>query len=169
MAGGLPKQAAEFHKIPYARIAIICAMWHRECVEAMAMRAHSELLALDVKPKNITTHYIPGSLELPFAAQTLFQNDSALDAIIAFGVVLKGETTHNEAVIQQVVQGFGLVSNAFGKPIINEVIGVNSIADAHKRAGNDELNKGLEAVFAVSELLYWQKGVSAHKPVIRGF
>ena len=169
MSGSLPKSAAEFHKIPHARIAIICSMWHRECVEAMANRAQTELLALEVKPKNIAIHFIPGSLELPFAAQTLLQNDAALDAIIAFGVVLKGETTHNEAVIQQVVHGFGLVSNTFGKPIINEVIGVNSIADAQKRAGNDDFNKGLEAVFAVSELLHWQKGVANQKPVIRGF
>lgn len=169
MAGGLPKPAKAFHKIPTARIAIICSMWHGQYVDAMAKRAKSELLALGVKEQNLAIHQIPGSLELPFAAQTLFQSDAALDAIIAFGIVLKGETTHNDAVIQQVVNGFGLVSNTFGKPIINEVIGVTALEDAQKRAGNDELNKGLEAVFAVSELLHWKNELAKQHTKWVGF
>jgi len=157
MSGHLPKDPSEFHKIPTARLAIIASMWHPDCVDAMITRAQAELIALGVKKENIAVHKAPGSLELPFVAQVLFENDKSLDAILAFGVVLKGETTHNDAVIQQVVEGFGRVSAHYFRPIINEVIGVNSLDDAKARSGSDDSNKGLEAVFAVSELLNWSR------------
>jgi 6,7-dimethyl-8-ribityllumazine synthase len=159
MAGYLPKPIGEFHKIPNARIAIIAAMWHQDCVDAMIERAQQELLVLDVRPEDISVHKIPGSLELPYAARCLFESDASLDAIIAFGVVLKGSTTHDDSVIQTVVDGFSRVSDRFHKPVINEVIGVNTIADARLRSDDSIANKGVEAVFAISELLYWKKSL----------
>jgi 6,7-dimethyl-8-ribityllumazine synthase len=155
MAGGLPKQSSDFHRLPNARIAIIASMWHAQCVDKMIDRARRELLAIDVKAENIKVHRVPGSLELPFAARVLFDAEPRLDAIIAFGVILKGATGHDETVMQQVVHGFGLVSDRFGKPIVNEVIGVADISDAVERSDDTDRNKGLEAVFALSEILHW--------------
>ena len=160
MAGFLPKAVADFHAIPEARVAIIAAMWHPSSVNAMVARAKQELLAVHVKEHNISTHTIPGSLELPYAARCLFEHDETLDAILAFGVVLKGATTHDDAVIRTVVDGFSRVSERFHKPIINEVIGVATLEDAQKRADNSVANKGLEAVFALTELLHWKKCLS---------
>lgn len=155
MAGALPKPKEQFHKIPTARLAIIASMWHSECVNSMINCARSLLFNLEVSTENLTVHRVPGSLELPFAARVLFELDPKLDAIIAFGVVLKGATTHNDSVIQNVVNGFSLVSDRFGKPIINEVIGVSNIEEARLRSADNDNNKGVEAVFAVSELLHW--------------
>lgn len=159
MAGFLPKQVEEFYKIPDARIAIISAMWHPQYVNAMVDRTVKELLAVDVKQENISTHTLPGSLELPYAARCLFESDESLDAVIAFGVVLKGDTTHDDSVLQNVVDGFGRVSDRFHKPIINEVIGVSSLEDARKRSDDSIANKGVEAVFALTELLHWKSSL----------
>jgi len=159
MAGYLPKPIVEFHKIPNARVAIIAAMWHKECVDSMISRATKELIALDVKQDDISVHKIPGSLELPYAARCLFEADDSLDGVIAFGVVLKGSTTHDGSVIQTVVDGFSRVSDRFHKPVINEVIGVNSITDAEDRSDDSLANKGVEAVFALSELLHWKRSL----------
>ena len=159
MAGFLPKSVDQFHKIPSARVAIISAMWHPQCVDAMVDRAVQELLAVDVKKENISTHILPGSLELPYAARCLFEADERLDAVIAFGVVLKGDTTHDDSVMQNVVDGFGRVSDRFHKPIINEVIGVSSLEDAQKRSDDSVANKGVEAVFALTELLHWKNNL----------
>jgi len=156
MAGFLPKPIKYFHKIPQARVAIIAAMWHPECVNAMVDRAVDELLAVDVSRSNISRHLLPGSLELPYAARCLFESDSTLDAVIAFGVVLKGDTTHDDNVMQNVVDGFGRVSDRFHRPIINEVIGVKTVEDALKRSDDSIANKGVEAVFALTELLHWK-------------
>ncbi|MFT7223399.1 MAG: 6,7-dimethyl-8-ribityllumazine synthase [Cellvibrionaceae bacterium] len=159
MAGFLPKNAADFHKIPRARIAIVAAMWHPQFIDAMIERAYRELLAVDVAAKNLSVHKIPGSLELPFASRCLFESDHDLDAIIAFGIVLKGETTHDHSVIQTVVDGFGRVTDRFHKPIINEVIGVASLEDARQRSDDSLANKGVEAVFALTELLHWKNSL----------
>jgi 6,7-dimethyl-8-ribityllumazine synthase len=163
MAGFLPKPVNEFHSIPDARIAIVASMWHPECVNSMVERAVTELMAAGVDEKNVSTHTLPGSLELPYAARCLFENDSALDAVIAFGVVLKGDTTHDDNVMQNVVDGFGRVSDRFHKPIINEVIGVMSIEDAQKRSDDTVANKGVEAVFALTELLRWKSSLPPAK------
>lgn len=157
MAGFLPKTARNFHKISGARIAIIASMWHAEPVNQMVLRAKKELLLLGLEEKNISIHYLPGSAELPFAADLLYTQDKQLDAILAFGVVLRGVTTHDDIVLQSLLQGFSRVSAYFKKPIINEVIGVSCIEDAIDRAKDDDNNKGLEAVFAVSELLHWAR------------
>ena len=150
MSASLPKTPEQFHKIPHARLAIIGSSWHNDCVNAMVNRAQKELLALEVKPENIFIHKLPGSLELPFAAGILFEKDPGLDAILAFGVVLKGITSHDEMVLHGVFEGFMNVTGRFGKPVINEVIGVGSVEDAKKRSGDNHMNKGVEAVYALS-------------------
>ncbi|MGH1441541.1 MAG: 6,7-dimethyl-8-ribityllumazine synthase [Cellvibrionaceae bacterium] len=156
MAGYLPKAVDQFYKIPQAKIAIVAAMWHPDCVNAMISRAKKELLAVGVNESNISIHHIPGSLELPYAARCLFEADATIDAVIAFGVVLKGATTHDDSVIQTVVDGFSRVTDRFHKPIINEVIGVSSMDDAKQRSDESISNKGVEAVFALTELLHWK-------------
>lgn len=160
MAGYLPKPVDQFHKIPNAKIAIIAAMWHKDCVNAMVQRTIDELIAVDVAREDISVHWIPGSLELPYAARALFESQAALDAVIAFGVVLKGETTHDDSVLQTVVEGFSRVSDRYHKPIINEVIGVTRVEDAKARSDDSVANKGVEAVFALSELLHWQRSLT---------
>jgi 6,7-dimethyl-8-ribityllumazine synthase len=135
-------------------------MWHARYVDGMVHRAIEELRRLGVKEKDIDVHHLPGSLELPLAARILFETEPKLDGIIAFGVVLKGATSHNDSVLEQVMQGFALTTDRFGKPIINEVIGVNDLKDAADRSGDDIRNKGVEAAFALSEYLNWKNSLS---------
>ena len=163
MAGFLPKQSQNFHRIEGAKIAIVAAMWHPQYVNAMVERAQLEMIDAGVKAEDISLHTLPGSLELPLAANMLFEADAELDAVIAFGVVLQGATTHDSSVLQTVVEGFGQVALKFNKPIINEVIGVTNLEDAAKRSDDSEANKGLEAVFALTELLHWQNSLKDNK------
>jgi 6,7-dimethyl-8-ribityllumazine synthase len=156
VAGFLPKKKEQFHKIPNAKVAIVAAMWHPQFVDAMVDRAIAEMQDAGVSRDNISVHTLPGSLELPLAANMLFESDPELSAVMAFGVVLQGATTHDASVLQTVVEGFGQVSLKHNKPIINEVIGVTSLDDAAARSDDSESNKGLEAVFALTELLHWQ-------------
>jgi len=159
MAGFLPKAVEDFRKIPNTKVAIIASSWHPQCVNAMADRCEAELLAVGVDAADIERHILPGALELPYAARQLLEKKPELDAIIAFGVVLKGATTHDDSVLQTVVDGFAQVGDRFNKPIINEVIGVTSIADAEQRSNNTIANKGVEAVYALSEIVSWQRSL----------
>jgi len=157
MAGKLPKNPEQFHRIDGARIAIISSQWHEQFVTRMVKRCEAELIRLGVQ--SCEKHLLPGSLELPYAARMLFEKRDYLDAIVAFGIVLKGATTHDSSVLQQVVHGFSLVSDRYQKPIVNEVFGVTDLSDAEKRSGDDNSTKGVEAAFALSELIAWQRGL----------
>ena len=157
MGGHLPKKSESLLDISGARVAIIASMWHAQCVDKMIARAEAELTRVGVSGEAVQVHRLPGSAELPLAARKLFESDPRIDGILAFGVVLTGITSHDASVIAQVTHGFGLVSDRFGKPIINEVIGVRELKDAEARSGNDDANKGLEAVFAFSEYIAWQR------------
>jgi 6,7-dimethyl-8-ribityllumazine synthase len=161
MKGFLPKPISDFKPIPEAKIAIIASSWHAEMVNSMIDRAKSELTKLSVSEDQIQTHVLPGAMELPLAAQLLLEKDPSIDAILAFGVVLKGQTTHDDSVLQAVVDGFSKVSLTLGVPIINEVIGVTDLEDAKARSDESESNKGVEAVYALSEFLSWQKGLGS--------
>ena len=154
MAGHLPKLPADFHNIDNSFVDIIAASWHREYVDNMIARAILELK--NVKCTDVCIHYLPGSYELPLAARMLFEKKPKLSAIIAFGIVLEGKTNHNQSVLQEVTNGFSKVMHDFKKPIINEVIGVSCLEDAKARSGDDNHNKGLEAVYALTEFLNWQ-------------
>lgn len=155
MAGHLPKETSKFHTIPGAKIAIIASSWHAQIVNQMIETCTKELEKLQSHTP-IKVHILPGSLELPLAARILFEKERELDAIIAFGVVLKGDTTHDNTVIDHVNQGFSLISDRFAKPIINEVIGVSDIKHAEVRA----ISKGIEACYAVSEFINWKRSLS---------
>ena len=153
MAGHLPKQVESFKSLENSNIAIITSSWHVEIINEMVSSAKELLNKLG--NKSISLHTLPGSLELPLAAKILFNKNDKLDAIIAFGIILKGDTSHNETVEREVANGFTLVSQEFSKPIINEVIGVSDIEFAKQRA----TSKGIEAVYAVSEFLSWKKNL----------
>ncbi|MGB1238343.1 MAG: 6,7-dimethyl-8-ribityllumazine synthase [Pseudomonadales bacterium] len=159
MAGFLPKQVADFKKIPNTKVAIVSSSWHPQCVQGMADRCIAELKAVGVDEADIEQHILPGALELPYAARQLFEKRPQLDAVIAFGVVLKGATTHDDSVLQTVVDGFASVGDRFNKPIINEVIGVTCIEDAELRSNETINNKGVEAVYALSEIISWQRSL----------
>jgi 6,7-dimethyl-8-ribityllumazine synthase len=164
MAGMLPKEPKDFIKIPNAKVAIIASSWHRSIVDQMVESAKNELLAIGVVNQNIQVHWAPGSLELPLYAKFLLEKNLDLDGIIAFGVVLRGGTTHNDSVIQSVVNGFCDLTLDYSKPVINEVIGVTKIEDAEIRA----VDKGIEAVFAFSETVNFIRSFSG-KSKVTGF
>lgn len=71
--------------------------------------------------KNIELLRVPGALELPFAAQKIIKR-SRPNAIIALGVVLKGETTHYELVCNETFRGLMDVQLKFDTPIIFGVL-----------------------------------------------
>ena len=153
MAGALPKDPQDFIKIPGAKVAIIASMWHREIIVQMVASAKNQLLAVGIKEKDIQVIWAPGSHELPLYAKLLLEKHHNLDGIIAFGVVLRGGTTHNDSVLQAVINGFIDITVTHSKPIINEVIGVNDLEDAKVRAED----KGIEAVFAFSEAVNFKR------------
>ena len=98
--------------------------------------------------------FVPGSFEIPLAAQYAFE--AGFDAVVAVGLVLKGETPHFDYVCQGVTQGVIDVQLKFSKPIGYGVLMCNDLDQAIARAGlpGSKEDKGYDSAVAALELLH---------------
>ena len=111
----------------------------------------------------IDVHTLPGSLEVPLAARDLLAEDSAgnIDAVICFGVIIKGDTLHFEMISQESMRGLGAVMHEFRRPVIVEILPVFTEQQAIDRASDDDFNKGIEAAVAAIEMIAWRRANTA--------
>ncbi len=144
MAGHAPEIAITKH--PKAKVAIISSSWHLDICDALIAGARRALEAADVK--KIEVFYVPGSFEIPLAAQKAFED--GFDAVVAVGLVLKGETPHFDYVCQGVTQGVMDVQLKFSKPIGYGVLMCNDLEQAIARSGveGSKEDKGYDSAIA---------------------
>jgi len=88
---------------------------------------------------------VPGAFELPLAARALALEGS-VDAIIALGCVIRGDTAHFDFVAGECAHGLQRVMLDTGVPVSFGVLTVENNAQAMERASPDKLNKGGEAI-----------------------
>lgn len=143
------------------RIAILKSKWYPHLVDSLSNACEAALRRHGYG--RIEVHRLPGSLELPLAAADLLALDGnqEIDALICFGVILKGETLHFEMIANECIRGLGEVIQRYRRPVIVEVLPVLKIEHAEARAGDDEFNKGLEAAAAAIEMIHWRRRLGA--------
>lgn len=134
------------------RIAIITAEWNEEITFALRDGAVSTLLKHGVKSENIIQATVPGSYELSFGAQVFAQRQD-VDAVIAIGCVIQGETRHNDYINNAVANGLTEVSLKYNKPVVFGVLTPNTHQQALDRAGGKYGNKGDEAGITALKML----------------
>lgn len=132
--------------------ALIVAEWNQEVTEALFAGAHKTLVEYGAKPENIIRANVPGSYELSFGAQ-VFARKANVDAVIALGCVIQGETKHNDYINHAVAQGLTQVSLECHKPVIFGVLTPNTQEQALERAGGKHGNKGDEAAMTAIKML----------------
>lgn len=123
-------------------VGIAAARFNPELVDALLQRVRAVLAAAGVKAKRITVARVPGSHELPVAAQWLAQGGKH-DVVIALGVLIGGDTNHHEMVGQSVSQAFQQVALATRVPVINGVIVTDNLKQAQARCSG-RINRGAE-------------------------
>lgn len=102
-------------------------------------------------------HVLPGCLEIPLAVRRVVQRDPTIEAVVVFGVIVKGDTYHFDVVKDLCMSGLEKVGFECDIPIINEILPVGAIEDARKRAGDNDSNKGIEAGIAAVEVIHWRR------------
>jgi len=149
MAGHAPSIGIK--PLPQAKVAIISSSWHLDICNDLIAGAKRALEQAQVG--TVDVQYVPGSFEIPLAAQFAF--DAGYDAVVAVGLVLKGETPHFEYVCQGVTQGIIDVSLKYGKPIGYGVLMCNDLDQAIARSGvaGSKEDKGFDSAVAALELL----------------
>ncbi|HSI89735.1 MAG TPA: 6,7-dimethyl-8-ribityllumazine synthase [Adhaeribacter sp.] len=134
------------------RFGMVVAEWNKEITDSLCKGAFETLLKHGVSEQHIHRNTVPGSYELPLAAQFLAQSNE-IDAVICLGVVIKGETKHDDYINNAVAQGLIQVSLKYNKPVIFGVLTTNTLEQAMDRSGGRYGNKGVEAAVAAIHML----------------
>lgn len=151
---GILKSVAGKSKIDLSkkRFAIVVAEWNEEITEPLFQGAHEALVKLGVKKKDIIRKNVPGSFELPLAAQWMAEKKD-IDAVICLGCVIQGETPHFDYICQAVANGIMKVNLKLNKPVAFGVLTTLNKKQAMDRAGGKYGNKGEEAAITVVKML----------------
>ncbi len=99
----------------------------------------------------ITIVWVPGSFEVPYAAQRMAQSKK-FDAIICLGAVIRGQTPHFDYIASEVAKGVARISLNTGVPTILGVITADNLEQAIERAGTKAGNKGWDAALSAVEM-----------------
>ena len=155
----IEQDAAQMPSLQGAKIVILQAKWYHEHIDKMAEACAQLLKKAGCEPER---HILPGSLELPLAAQTLMRHappESPYDAVICFGAIMKAETYHFDMIMDMCSRGFTQVMLTEGVPIIMEVVPVSDLSQLVARSQDNNFNKGVEAALAAAEIIAWRRRV----------
>jgi 6,7-dimethyl-8-ribityllumazine synthase len=130
------------------RLGVVATRWHGELVEQMLDRARAA--AKECGVVDVLEARVAGSVELPVIVQALA---GRCDAVVALGVVVRGETAHFEYVCKSVTEGLTRVALDASTPVAHGVLTVESIGQARDRAGFEDSreDKGWSATVAALE------------------
>lgn len=131
-------------------VGIVAARYNAELVEALLATVRTRLTEAGVPVARITVLRVPGSHEVPVAAQWLARGGKR-DVVIALGVLIGGDTSHHEMVGQSVSQALQQVALASGTPVINGVVVANTFKQAEARC-RGKINRGAEFAQAALEM-----------------
>lgn len=133
------------------RFGIVVAEWNGEITQGMYSGALEALLDCGALEENIVRWDVPGSFELTFGCKKMIA-DHDMDAVIAIGSVIQGETKHFDFVCGATAQGI-MDLNVHGEiPVIFCVLTDNNLQQAQERSGGKLGNKGTEAAIAAIKM-----------------
>ncbi len=97
--------------------------------------------------------------EIPGGAQLALESGQ-FDAVLTFGCVIRGETTHDQHINTTVSNGLGQLSLQHQKPVAFGLLTCNTMDQAIQRSGGDVGNKGVETAEAAIHMLLLKKEIS---------
>lgn len=127
------------------RLAIVASTWHQKICDALLDSAIR--VAKDAGVRKPTVARVLGAIEIPVVAQELARNH---EAVVALGVVIRGQTPHFDYVCDAVTQGLTRVSLDASTPVANGVLTTDNEEQALDRAGlpSSAEDKGAQATAA---------------------
>ena len=150
---------AEIPDASEMRFGIVVCEWNNHITDRLLEGAVETLMKHGVNESNITIRRVPGSFELIYGCSQMARH-GFVDAIIAIGCVIKGDTPHFDYICMGATQGLVLLNTNGNLPVINGVLTVNTPQQAEERCGIGEgsVNKGNEfALTAIKMIDYaWQ-------------
>lgn len=134
------------------KVGIVVARWNAVITDRLLQGAMDALLRSGSKKDDLKIVRVPGAWEIPAAARLLAEHKK-VDAVIALGVLLRGETAHYEAIYNEVSRGIGQSQQETGVPHAFGVLTCENLEQALDRAGLKMGNKGFDAALAAIEMV----------------
>jgi 6,7-dimethyl-8-ribityllumazine synthase len=134
------------------RFALVVSRFYEGLAAQLVDGAKQALHDCGVADEDISVYDVPGSFEIPLACRNLIDADR-FDALVALGVIIRGETPHFDFVANECARGVMAVQLATGVPIGFGVLTTDTAAQAEERADPKRGNKGYHAAYAAAALL----------------
>jgi 6,7-dimethyl-8-ribityllumazine synthase len=134
-----------------ANVAIVASRYNEIYVNSMVESARRELEAL-MPAATVTVYRVPGAFEIPVTAEFVLRHTGA-DALVALGVILRGETEHADLVGASVTDALQRMAVAHMTPIIHEVLLLDDAEQAQERCCGEEINRGTEAAQVAANMI----------------
>ena len=129
---------------------IISTNWNSHIVEVLKENAISTLVDNGVNKDHIIQRIVPGAFELPVAAKNLCPD---VDAVLALGAIIKGETPHFDYISQACSMGLMQASLETSKPVLFGVLTTENEKQAIDRASPQKENKGKELALSALQMV----------------
>ena len=133
------------------RFGIVVSEWNPEITENLYLGAEQALLENGALKENILRWNVPGSFELIYGCKKMIETQK-LDAIVAIGNVIQGETKHFDFVCDGVTQGIKDLNIKYDVPVIFCVLTDNTKQQSLDRSGGIHGNKGIESGVAAIKM-----------------
>jgi len=133
------------------RVAIVRSLYHEGLTQSMEESCREYLISGGVNKSNITAFEVPGSWEIPLVVKKI-ADTKKFDGVIAFGIIIKGETYHFEIIANECARALMDLGLKFNIPIIFEVLATYTLKQAKKRSTGKH-NKGIEAAKTLLETI----------------
>ena len=133
------------------RIAVVASRFNETICKRLVDGALKALSRHGVGDDDVSLTWVPGAFEIPAAAQRIAASGE-VDAVVAIGAVIRGETAHFDYVAGTAASGVSSASLATGVPIAFGILTTNTTEQAADRAGGKLGNQGYEAGVAAIEM-----------------
>ena len=136
------------------RFGLVVSQWNEEITEGLAQGALATFSDCGVAADHVTRWNVPGSFELVYGCQRMMAKHPEIDAVIAIGNVIQGETKHFDYVCQGVAQGIKDLNLMGITPVIFCVLTDNTRQQSIDRSGGKHGNKGVEAAITAIKMVH---------------
>lgn len=133
------------------RIAIVVSRFNQTITEQLLEGALESLRRCGIDEERILVARVPGSFEIPLAAQKIAERGD-IDAIVCLGAVIRGETPHFDYICASATSGVEQVALRTGIPLSNGILTTENVEQALNRSGLKYGNKGAEAAQGAVEM-----------------
>lgn len=125
------------------RVGLAVSRFNEPVTSQLLEGALGALREAGVAEDDLVVVHVPGAFELPLACEAMAAR-GGLDAIVALGCVIRGETTHYDYVCEAAEQGLVAVGLQHRLPVLFGVLTTENGEQAFARAGGAKGNKGAE-------------------------